>query len=63
MSDTPLVVPRRLAGPTQSPRTQAVVAVMWIAVLAALGVTSLWVTPIAFLAAGAGAGYSLSGSV
>lgn len=34
-----------------------------VALIAATAVAGLWVAPIAFLAAGAGAGYSLSGSV
>lgn len=63
MTDTPLTVPRRLSGPAQSRRTQGAVAALWLVVLAVLGVSSLWLAPIAFLAAGAGAGYSLSGSV
>lgn len=49
----------------QTSRSGALVisAVGTLAVIAALGVASWWYPLIAFLAAGAGAGYSLSGSV
>jgi hypothetical protein len=38
-------------------------AALTVAAIAGLAILSLWYAPIAFLAAGAGAGYSLSGSV
>ncbi len=59
---------RRLARPEASTRRRHLQAGLTVAALGAVLVASLsidapWGTPVALLAAGAGAGYSLSGSV
>ena len=53
----------RLAGRTATHRSTELAAALTVIVILALGVGGFWMAPLAFLAAGAGAGYSLSGSV
>jgi len=50
-------------GASVSSTSLVVSATLTLLLIAALGVLSWWYPLIAFLAAGAGAGYSLSGSV
>ena len=57
------IAERRLAGPTATARSLELAGAMTVLAILALGVTGFWLAPLAFLAAGAGAGYSLSGSV
>lgn len=67
-SVTPDVATRRLVRPEASVRRRHTRAALTVASILALAIGSLtlpspWATTIALLAAGAGAGYSLSGSV
>lgn len=57
-----VIVPTR-EGASVSNTSLVVSATLTLLLIAALGVLSWWYPVIAFLAAGAGAGYSLSGSV
>ena len=57
------IVERRLAGPTATGRSVELAGALTVIAILALGVSGFWLAPLAFVAAGAGAGYSLSGSV
>ena len=54
---------RRLIGRPASALALTIAAASTVAAIAGLAVAGLWFTPLAFFAVGAGAGYSLSGSV
>ncbi|MEM7092876.1 MAG: hypothetical protein AAF567_07730 [Actinomycetota bacterium] len=53
----------RLVAPEASARRRAVHACAIVSTVLAVAIAGLWASPVALLAAGAGAGYSLSGSV
>lgn len=55
--------PGRTGAQTASWRTLRTAALLAVTALVALSVAGLWWSLIAFFAVGAGAGYSLSGSV
>lgn len=63
MNATPQSSPPRLVRPEASVRRRHITAAFTVAIITLLAVAGFWSTPIALLAAGAGAGYSLSGSV
>lgn len=63
MSRTPSGTSPRLVRPAAGSRAQHVAGACAVALLAALSLSARAVPLIAFVAVGAGAGYSLSGSV
>jgi hypothetical protein len=54
---------RRLRGTPASKRSLEIAAAATVAIIVGCGVAGLWLAPLLFIAVGAGAGYSLSGSV
>lgn len=63
MTTTRAAAPTRFRGPAATSRSRHLAGLTTVVVLGATAVAGLWIAPIALLAAGAGAGYSLSGSV